>query len=167
MTVGILNGIAYLHHRGVIHRDLKPGNILLQGNTPRITDFGLARLSGTLKHSFSIAGTPEYMAPEAWHGNRSAQTDLWSVSVMFYEMLCGHNPFPCDNWEILRHAVAVHDPEPLPHTVPARIRNIILKSLQKDPQNRFASAEEMLASLNQPSMHSPYIRMNTVVTSNK
>ena len=151
VTSGILTGLAYLHAHGVIHRDLKPANILLQGNIPRIADFGLARLSDNFQHSHSIAGTPEYMAPEAWQGNRSEQSDLWSVGVMFYEMLTGRTPFPNDRFDILRHAVEFSDPDPLPDALPDRIQTTIFTALRKDPATRFQTAQDMLASLQQPS----------------
>lgn len=164
MTTGILTGLSYLHTRGVIHRDLKPANILLQGGIPRITDFGLARLSCSTKHSYSVAGTPEYMAPEVWRGNRSEQTDLWSVGVMLYEMLTGASPFPNDTWEGLRRAVEFQEPQRLPDAVPARVQNAVYTALQKDPQSRFRSADEMVASLKNPSSPASRIIFDTTTS---
>ena len=91
MTVGILNGLEFLHSRNIIHRDLKPANILLQGTTPRLADFGISRAMRTTMASQSqhISGTFAYMSPEALDGRRSVQTDIWSVGVNLYQFLTG------------------------------------------------------------------------------
>ena len=94
MTSGILSGLKHLHERQIIHRDLKPGNILLQGETPRIADFGISRIVRSNDESQGVAGTPAYMAPEAWNGVRTESTDLWSVGVILFQMLAGCEPFP-------------------------------------------------------------------------
>jgi serine/threonine protein kinase len=91
MVMGILGGLEHLHVRGIVHRDLKPANVLMQGECPRIADFGLARLIDTSATVSLAAGTPAYMAPEAFDGQRSVQTDLWSVGVILYQLL-GGNP---------------------------------------------------------------------------
>ncbi len=86
MAMGILAGLEHLHVRGIVHRDLKPANVLMQGECPRIADFGLARVLDPGVTVSRAAGTPAYMAPEAFDGRRSAQTDLWSVGVILYQL---------------------------------------------------------------------------------
>lgn len=147
MILGILAGLEHLHLRSIIHRDLKPANILLQGDTPRLTDFGISRILKTTSQSSSIAGTPVYMAPETFDGKRSAQADLWSVGVVFYELLTGRLPYPQADLSSLVGAILTRDPEPLPPSVPKAIQNVITKALQKDPTKRYQSASEMRQAL--------------------
>ncbi|HRH43259.1 MAG TPA: serine/threonine-protein kinase, partial [Pyrinomonadaceae bacterium] len=94
IAIGILNGLEFLHSRQIIHRDIKPANILLQGEIPRLTDFGLSRaVSGnSLSMSISINGTPYYMSPEAFNRKRNQQTDIWSFGVVLYKMVTGKLP---------------------------------------------------------------------------
>jgi serine/threonine-protein kinase len=92
---GILAGLDHLHSCGVIHRDLKPANVLLQRGVPRIADFGISRFvksdQGTARTNV-IVGTPEFMAPEAFAGVHSAQTDIWAAGVLSYLLLTGRFP---------------------------------------------------------------------------
>lgn len=94
LLLGILSGLEHLHARGIIHRDLKPSNILMQEGMPRLTDFGLSRPNDTVVNSGRMGGTPAYMAPEAFNGDRSVQSDLWSVGVILFQLLCGRLPYP-------------------------------------------------------------------------
>ena len=142
-VIGILNGLDFLHARQIIHRDIKPANILLQGETPRLADFGISRIIKTTALSTSIVGTPKYMAPEAFDGKRTVQTDIWSVGVILYQMLCGTVPFPQDNPTELMWAIVTKEPTPIPESVPPDLRKIVQKSLAKLPENRFPSAREM------------------------
>jgi serine/threonine protein kinase len=144
---GILAGLAHLHGRGLVHRDLKPGNVLMQGSVPRIADFGLARLLQAVDQTCSIAGTPAYMAPEAWQGTRSERTDLWSAGVILYELLAGRLPFSQENQADLRDAIFKDEPTPLPASVPARLSALVRRALSKDPIGRFDSAGEMRSLL--------------------
>lgn len=144
---GILSGLAHLHSRGLVHRDLKPANVLLQGEVPRIADFGLARILQSVDQTCSIGGTPAYMAPEAWEGIRSERTDLWSVGVILYELLAGRRPFLEDELAEVRQAVLTHEPAPLPASIPTELVAVVRKALSKDPAARFQSAIEMRTDL--------------------
>lgn len=141
--IGILNGLDFLHSRQIIHRDIKPANILLQGETPRLADFGISRIIKTTALSTSIVGTPKYMAPEAFNGKRTVQTDIWSVGVILYQMLCGNVPFPQDNPTELMYAIVFNEPQPMPESIPPDLRKIVSKSLNKQSENRFQTAREM------------------------
>lgn len=147
MVFGILAGLEHLHLKRIIHRDLKPANILLQGETPRLTDFGISRILKSTTQSSNIAGTPVYMAPEAFDGKRSAQTDVWSVGVILYELLTGRLPYPETDLTSLIGAILTRNPEPLSHSVPRAIQEVVTQALQKDPQKRYRSATEMRQAL--------------------
>lgn len=143
MMSGILRGIEHLHERKIVHRDLKPDNILLQGNFPRIADFGISRIvsSGTL--STKPIGSPAYMSPEAFNGNKSSQTDIWSAGVIFYELLTGGQPYEDEVLWLLIKKIQDEEPKPLSGFVKPEIRAIVEKALQKDSTKRFQTANEM------------------------
>ena len=144
---GVLAGLAHLHARRIIHRDLKPENILLQRETPRLADFGIARLLKTGSYSSNVSGTFAYMAPEAFDGKRNEQTDVWSAGVIFYQMLAARLPYDQPDTVSLVGAIMLNDPPPLPESVPAVVRSIAAKALQRDPINRYATVAEMRGDL--------------------
>lgn len=144
---GVLSGLGHLHARRIIHRDLKPENILLQRETPRLADFGIARLLKSSSHSTHISGTLAYMAPEAFDGKRTEQTDVWSVGVIFYEMLAGRLPYDQPDIPSFIGAIVRNDPPPLPSTVPEVLRAIVFKALQRDPNQRYLTAADMRTDL--------------------
>jgi serine/threonine protein kinase len=152
----LADGLAYLHHQGVIHRDLKPGNVLI-GPDDRlvIADFGTAGLAGarrlTFKHLTGLLGTPEYMSPEQAQGGRGdARSDIYALGVMMYEMLSGHTPFTGDNWMAVMAGHLQGTPKPL-HSrrpeVPPGLEAVVLHAMRRDPQNRYQSADELLGDL--------------------
>lgn len=147
IIIGILEGLEFLHSRRIIHRDIKPANILLQNGTPRLADFGISRILRTEHSITSVAGTPAYMAPEAFDGVRNTQTDIWSVGVIFYRLITGELPFYTSTTSDMLAAIVMKDPKPLPSSVPREIRNIIIQSLQKSPEDRFTNAREFCDEL--------------------
>jgi serine/threonine protein kinase len=152
MAEGILAGLEHLHSRKIIHRDLKPANILLQEETPRLADFGIARVIKTTNpYSVTISGTPYYMAPETYRGKRTEQTDLWAVGVILYQLLTGSLPFPQEDPPSLMYAVLTEQPAPLPVSAPNQLRALVAKSLEKDEGKRFRTAGEMRRALAQAS----------------
>src|SRR5205085_1668782 len=117
MMAGSLRGIEHLHAKSVVHRDLKPDNILLQGNFPRITDFGISRIVSSGSMSTKAMGSPAYMSPESFNGNKSPQTDIWSAGVILYEMLTGEYPFNSEAIYGLVLAIQQEEMKPLPEAV--------------------------------------------------
>jgi serine/threonine protein kinase len=147
MLCGILSGLQHLHSRGIVHRDLKPANVLLQKGVPRLADFGISRSLSSGQATFLPAGTPAFMAPEAFDGVRSVQTDLWSAGVVFHLLVAGSLPFPQREWTAVMKAILTSEPAPLPAAVPPAVGAIIKRSLQKEPGQRWGSAEEMAARI--------------------
>lgn len=146
VTLGILSGLEHLHSKKVLHRDLKPANILLQGEAPRLADFGLSRILKTTQQSTNASGTPTYMSPEAFDGKKVIQTDIWAAGVIFYQLLTGNLPFPAKDYAGLIGAIMLKDPEPLPENL-KQFTPIITKVLQKNPDERYLSASLMKTDL--------------------
>lgn len=146
ITLGILSGLEHLHAKKVLHRDLKPANVLLQGETPRLADFGLSRILKTTSPSTSTSGTPAYMSPEAFDGKKIIQTDLWGVGVIFYQLLTGNLPFIAEDYTGLIGAIFNKDPQPLPNPFEC-FQPIVNKVLEKSPNNRYQTTEEMKTEL--------------------
>jgi DNA helicase-2/ATP-dependent DNA helicase PcrA len=145
MMLQMIDAIEYAHSMSVLHRDLKPENVLIADDgTIKITDFGLARFikSGTL--AASTAGTPIYMAPEAWFGEFTEKSDIWSLGVIFYELLTGVPPFMDDSLDGLRKKIeknALLLPSILRSSIPADIEDTAVACLQFEPGARPDAAE--------------------------
>jgi serine/threonine-protein kinase len=148
MIKGILSGLEHLHSKGVIHRDLKPANILLQADTPRIADFGIARLAKTDATGNTLsAGTPSYMAPECFYSVRSEQTDIWAVGVLFHKLLTDKLPFSHPDQVSVMNAILNDEPQ-IDSEIPEYLQQVIRKALEKDTSARYKTAAEMRLELN-------------------
>lgn len=143
ITIGILNGLEFLHSRKIIHRDIKPQNILLQGDTPRLADFGISRAMNTTIVSSTIIGTDAYMSPESFDGKRNVQTDIWSVGIVLYALLADKLPFPQEHPSERMFAILTKEFESLPTEVPQNLQRIVAKALAKQPENRYQTTTEM------------------------
>src|SRR5262249_22774027 len=149
----LARGIHHAHEHGVVHRDLKPGNILLAGDaTPKITDFGLAKrldVSVAQTQSGAILGTPSYIAPEQAAGKNKEVgplADVYALGTILYECLTGRPPFKAET--PLDTLLLVQTEEPVPPSrlqpkVSRDLETICLKCLQKEPRQRYSSAAEL------------------------
>ena len=143
-------GVQALHDHSLVHFDLKPANIFLKGDVARVGDYGLSKLVTASRNSLSFGrGTPYYMAPEMLQRRGDARSDIYSLGILLYECLFGDVPFRGDSeWEVLKkHEVAT--PEFPPHAS-AQDRAIVLRCLQKRPEDRFASVADLLRALQAP-----------------
>ncbi len=146
IMLDILRGIEHLHSRNVVHRDLKPDNILIQGTLPRITDFGISRIVSANTKATMPVGSPVYMSPESFEGSKSPQIDIWSAGIILYELLSGKTPYFGKLGEI-KDAIRNAPLPPLPDEIPQQIKAVIFKALEKNPKQRFQNAKEMRLAL--------------------
>ena len=143
------DGLAFAHAKGVVHRDLKPGNVHVQQNGQvKILDFGLARLGASeMTRTGTVMGTPHYMSPEQVRGEKAdARSDVFSLGAVFYELLTEHRPFEADSMHgVLTHIVE-QPPEPIRRwapEVPTAIVAVVDRALAKDVKQRYADAGEL------------------------
>ncbi len=148
-------GLAAAHRQGIVHRDVKPANVLLEADTgrARLTDFGLARAADDAKLSRDgdLIGTPHYMAPELANGRPATPaSDLFSLGALLYVLFTGRPPFPGEVLAAVLRAVCYDEPE-APRAVrpdlPGWLEAVVLRLLRKDPAGRYASADEVAAAL--------------------
>jgi non-specific serine/threonine protein kinase len=154
ITMDISGGLAQAHNQGIVHRDLKPANIFItSGGHVKMLDFGLAKLAGqtTLTEAGKTPGTVAYMSPEQARGGEiDGRSDIWAVGVALYEMVTGRVPFPGDRNEAVLYQITNEPAEPvtgLRTGVPMELERIITKCMEKDPAERYQTADDLLADL--------------------
>jgi serine/threonine-protein kinase len=152
----ICEALRYMHGKGVIHRDMKPQNIMLcNDGSIRIMDFGIARSQGSRRLTFvgftPAMGTPDYMAPEQVRGSRGDErTDIYSLGAILYETATGETPFGGDSAYVIMNARVTGDPvaprKANPKLTPV-LEEIILHAMERDPKKRYQSADDMKREL--------------------
>src|SRR6267378_2264046 len=161
----LVRTVHYAHEHGILHRDIKPGNILLDAKgEPHLTDFGLARLvesESSVTHTLDVLGTPSYMAPEQAMGNNAAvssATDVYGLGAVFYQLLTAQPPFAGGTtYETIK---LLRDTEPRPprslnSKIDRELSTICLKCLEKDPKRRYSSAVALAEDLEHWLKHEP------------
>ena len=153
-TIQILRALQHAHEKGIVHRDIKPQNImLLQDGTIKVTDFGIARFSRSETRTMTgkTIGSVHYIAPEQARGDLTDEkADIYSVGVMLYEMLTGRLPFEADNAVSVAIMQLQADPKPpreINPAIPEGLEEITMKAMQKEPSHRYQSASEMLRDI--------------------
>lgn len=166
-TVQILRALSHAHERGIVHRDIKPQNIMmLEDGTIKVTDFGIARFAHSETHTMTdkAIGSVHYISPEQARGSfTDEKSDIYSVGVMLYEMLTGTLPFEADSAVSVAIMQMQETPQKLRDInpdIPEGLEEITLRAMQKDPDQRYQSAAEMLEDIERfkrnPSIHFQY-----------
>jgi TolB-like protein/sugar lactone lactonase YvrE len=177
----IAGALCVAHRAGIVHRDIKPENIMIRPDGyVKVLDFGIAKstlgdvtanAAGALSQSQTrtrmgvVLGTIRYMSPEQARGEAvDARSDIWSLGVVLYEMLTRRAPFDGADVDEVKNAIVADEPHPLPLTdgsVPIALQNIIDRCLQKEPEQRFQSSEELLAELRSHAPQAKALRART------
>lgn len=166
-TVQILRALQHAHDKGIVHRDIKPQNIMmLEDGTIKVTDFGIARFahSETRTMTDKAIGSVHYISPEQARGGLTDEkSDIYSVGVMLFEMLTGQLPFDADSAvsvAIMQLQTDPKHPREINENIPEGLEDITLRAMQKDPEQRYQSATEMLKDIDEfkrnPSIHFEY-----------
>jgi len=153
LTIGILRAARFAHKRGIIHRDIKPHNVIVDpDDRVKVTDFGIARAGASdMTETGAIMGTAQYLSPEQAQGHPvSAASDLYSIGILLYELLTGRIPFDAESAVTIALKQVSEAPAPIRAQNPrvsAELEDIVLTALQKDPAERFVDADEFIAEL--------------------
>lgn len=148
IIVQMLDGLGAIHEVGIVHRDMKPANVMLaSAGRLKLTDFGIARITSAERTGAGMIGTPSYMSPEQFSGEEvDARADIYAVGVVLYEILTGRLPFKKGGIEAVMMAgqgQAPTAPSALIPDLPPALDDVVLRALSADPAGRFASADQM------------------------
>src|SRR6266516_1042223 len=171
LIANVARTVHYAHEHGILHRDIKPGNILLDAKgEPHLTDFGLARLvesESSVTHTLDVIGTPSYMAPEQAVGNNAAVsrvTDVYGLGAVLYQLLTGQPPFAGGTtYETIKLVLDTdpRQPRQLNPKIDRDLSTICLKCLEKDPKRRYSSALAVAQDLERWLKHEPILARHT------
>jgi eukaryotic-like serine/threonine-protein kinase len=150
-TCQICNAVDHAHQHGVIHRDLRPGNVLVtEGGLLKVADFGTSRFIELAAHGTTVIGSPPYMAPEQFHGKTVFASDIYSLGVTMYQMLTGvlpyNTPAPSDLEKLMRGEL-VAPPRARNPNIPSEINDIVMKAVAPDVRARYQRASDLLSDL--------------------
>jgi eukaryotic-like serine/threonine-protein kinase len=155
LVIQILKAARFAHRRGIVHRDIKPHNVIVDDEgRAKVTDFGIARAGASdMTETGSIMGTAQYLSPEQAQGHPvDARADLYSIGVVLYELLTGRVPFDAESAVTIALKQVSEEPVPPTHYNPAvsdQLEDVVMRALQKDPALRFTDAEEFIVALEQ------------------
>ena len=153
LVIQILKAARFAHRRGIVHRDIKPHNVIVDDEgRAKVTDFGIARAGASdMTETGSIMGTAQYLSPEQAQGHPvDARADLYSIGVVLYELLTGRVPFDAESAVTIALKQVSEEPVPPSEFNPAvsdQLEDVVMRALQKDPAYRFADAEEFIVAL--------------------
>src|SRR5262249_13707236 len=154
LVATLAEALHYAHGKGLVHRDIKPGNILIDtSGKPYVADFGLALKEEDIGHGPKYAGTPAYMTPEQARGEGhrvDGRSDIFSLGVVFYELLTGRRPFKADSREEMLQQITDFEPRPPRQgddSIPKELERICLKALSKRASERYTTARDMADDL--------------------
>jgi eukaryotic-like serine/threonine-protein kinase len=159
ITLALCKALDYIHSQGVVHRDLKPENIMVGPNDEvKLIDFGIAANAGSRRLTFAklteAMGTPDYISPEQVKGKRGdARSDVYSLGIMFYEMLTGKVPFTGPNPFVIMNERLMNNPVPpreINSAISPELQEIIYRALERDPNKRYPNAHEFALDLEHP-----------------
>ncbi|HAK57181.1 MAG: serine/threonine-protein kinase [Vicinamibacterales bacterium] len=163
-TCQICNAVDHAHHQGVLHRDLRPANVLVSDSgVVKVADFGTSRFLEIAAHGTTVIGSPPYMAPEQFHGKAVFASDIYSLGVTMYQMLTGMLPYdtptPAD-LEKLMTGTLITAPRLKNKKIPTRISDIVMRALAPDIPTRYQRASDLLEALiaERPAARRPAVR---------
>lgn len=172
----LASALATVHKKGILHRDIKPGNIIIKdGYIPKLLDFGISRIANSsLTMEYEILGSPAYMPPETFDSNDvDLRADIFSLGIVSYELLTGQKPFNGETVNDIMYAIQFNnpiEPQKINKRIPSSIQSILAKMLKKIPKHRYNKASEIVQDINnlrKPATTATHTRLISLIKMNK